>query len=388
MPPEPFEGSPAADQGGQDAGGLDIPGDESPFPSESGFADEGQASLPPLPSPGTAAEPGMQSDDYNFDGTLAGNQPQSASVPPENMQATEPGSNRPAHEMDQTGVFSAPDGPSEMSEEGGFELEATLREDTGPDPFGIDAGGMQADLPSEPASDTEWGNIPIDGQASPDLPESDLGLAGSSGYSPPPPVPVEEPVDQDPFDLTGEPSPETTAIPTYKPAAKSSGGGKKILFTLLLLAALGAGGYYSYPMVMDIINLKTQQPAGTLTPANVQVKALTRTDGRIIYLVRGVVKNESSGNVGMVQVEAQFRNSAGDVLSKSTSYCGNVFEDNQLVNLDLEKVRSDLQNELGQSLSNSSISPGQTVPFLVILDNPPAGIDRVTVTIPSFKETT
>jgi hypothetical protein len=303
-------------------------------------------------------------------------------------------SHRPAHEMDQTGAFSPPAGPSGPApstlpeEDGGFELEATLREDVPTDPFGGEAGEMSPETPSEPLPDGEWGNISIDEQASSDMPGGDLDLAGSSGYAPPPPVPLDESADHDPFDLTGEPAPETTSIPVYQPTAKPSGGGKKILVMLLLLAALGAGGYYGYPIVMETINSRTQQPEGTLTPANVQVKALNRTDGRIIYLVRGVVRNDSPGNIGMVQVEAQFRNAAGDVLSKSTSYCGNIFEDSQLVSLDLAKVQSDLQNELGQSLSNASIPPGQSVPFLVILDNPPAGIDRVTVTIPSFKETT
>jgi hypothetical protein len=87
-------------------------------------------------------------------------------------------------------------------------------------------------------------------------------------------------------------------------------------------------------------------------------------------------------------VEAQFRNASGDVLSKATSYCGNLIPDSNLVSLDLDQIRSDLQNELGQSLSNANITPGQTVPFLVILDNPPSGISKVTVTISSFKETT
>ncbi|MCK5351838.1 hypothetical protein KAJ77_04635, partial [bacterium] len=62
--------------------------------------------------------------------------------------------------------------------------------------------------------------------------------------------------------------------------------------------------------------------------------------------------------------------------------------DSDLVSLDLNRVRSDLQNELGQSLSNASIAPGQVVPFLIILDNPPSGVSKVTVTILSFKETT
>ena len=90
----------------------------------------------------------------------------------------------------------------------------------------------------------------------------------------------------------------------------------------------------------------------------------------------------------MIQVEAQFRNAAGDVLSKATSFCGNIFDDSELVSLNLDRIQTDLHNELGQSLSNANILPGKSVPFLVILGSPPAGISKVTVTISGFKETT
>ena len=90
----------------------------------------------------------------------------------------------------------------------------------------------------------------------------------------------------------------------------------------------------------------------------------------------------------MIQVEAQFRNAAGDVVSKATAFCGNLFDDSKLVSLKLDQIQTDLHNELGQSLSNANILPGKSVPFLIILDSPPAGISKVTVTISGFKETT
>jgi hypothetical protein len=265
-----------------------------------------------------------------------------------------------------------------------------MREESQPgsDPFGGETGEGISASPQGQDPDAGWGNIAIDGQAGQDSADDGFGLAESSDYVPPPPVPMEEPIGQEPIDHMGDTTPKTSTIPAYQSETRTSGGGKKGLAILLLLAALGGGGYFAYPTVMEMIQSRGQQTKGTLTPSNVQVKALSRSDGKIIYSVRGEVRNESTGNVGMIQVEAQFRNASGDVLSKATSYCGNLFEDSDLVSLDLNRVRSDLQNELGQSLSNASISPGQVVPFLVILDNPPSGVNKVTVTILSFKETT
>jgi hypothetical protein len=298
------------------------------------------------------------------------------------------GAQRPAHEMDHTGLASPPPSTTEQPEDGGFEIEGTMREEPlpGSDPFMDETGEGVADLPQDP--DAQWGNIAINGQAPPDTAGGVFGLADNSDQEPPPPVPMEEHLEQALPDHLDDTTAGTSAVPAYKPETRTSSRGKKGLVFLLLLAALGGGGYYAYPTVMEIIQSRGQQTEGTLTPANIQVKALNRTDGKILYSVRGEIRNESAGNVGMIKVEAQFRNASGDVLSTATSYCGNLFEDSELVSRDLKQVRSDLQNELGQSLSNATVVPGQAVPFLVILDNPPSGVSKVTVTILSFKETT
>ena len=157
---------------------------------------------------------------------------------------------------------------------------------------------------------------------------------------------------------------------------------------LLLLALLAAGGYFAYPRIMDTIGSRETQPQGTLTPEGIQVKSLTRQDGKLVYTVKGSVLNNSNVSVGMIQVEAQFRNASDEVVATSSAYCGNIFEDAEVTTGDIGKIQGDLQNELGQSLSNSGIQPGQSVPFLILLENPPTSINKVTVTISGFKETT
>ena len=302
------------------------------------------------------------------------------------------GAHRPAHEMDQTGLASPTPSTTEEPANSGFELEGTMREESapGPDPFGGDTDEGLPALPQEPGPDAEWGDIAIGGQAASDSTDGGFGLADGADFTTPPPAPpMEQPEDQSQPDYSSSSTAQTTTVPSYQPETRTSSGGKKLLVFLLLLGAIGGGGYFAYPTVMEMIQARRgQQTEGTLTPANIEVKALSRTDGKILYSVRGEVRNESAGNVGMIQVEAQFRNDAGDVLSKARSYCGNLLEDSELVSLDLKQIRSSLKNELGQSLSNASIAPGQTVPFLAILDNPPPGVSKVTVTILSFKETT
>jgi len=355
-----------------------------------GSLEEPPPGLTPLPPLGESLEdPASAGERYPSDFGITDQTSGSHLSPLPGKGLTDHGAQRPAHETDQTGLGSPPADPAEQQEVGGFEIEATMREEapSGSDLFGVDTEeGPDAAL-RDPDPEAGWGNISIDEQSSPDSGDDDFELADSTGYAPPPPVPREKPLDETLSDHGNAPTRETSRVPAYQPETRTSSGGKKALVILLLLGLLGGGGYFAYPMVMKLVQSRSQQMEGTLTPAKVQVKALNRTDGKIIYSVRGVVRNESASNVGMVQVEAQFRNDSGEVLSKAAAYCGNLFEEGALLNLDLGKVRSDLQNELGQSLSNASITPGMEVPFLVVLENPPSGISKVTVTIISFKET-
>lgn len=376
-PPPPPEGPPTPspeEEAGPDPGSEMTQGSPETPP------------LPPLDSAGASPEP--RGDSPLAESTLSEQERGGLEAPPPSETHGDHRSARPAHEMDQEGLVSPPPSPADHTEEGGLEIEGTMREEapSGSGLFGAKAGEGITAASEEP--ETGWGNIAIGGEPPSDSGESDFGIAESPGYEPPPPTPMEETGGGDLPGRVDDSGTATSSAAAYQAETSTSRGGKKGLLALLLLAALGAGGYFSYPAIMEMIQSRGQQPAGTLTPADIQVKALTRTDGKIIYLVRGKVLNQSAGNVGMIQVEAQFRNASGDILSKATSYCGNLFEDGDLVRMDMNRLRSDLQNELGQSLNNASIPSGQTVPFLVVLDNPPAGVSKVTVTILSFKETT
>jgi len=377
---------------GETSGPPAAPPDDNESGLFQGNQEEGTPGLPPLPPLGESLDSPVPGDEHGLpDQTPSGQDEEDPFFPPSGERAVEAGSPRPAHETDPKDPGPSPGNAQDSPESDGFEIERTLRNET---PSGFDPSGFTPDegldaALSEPDPEAGWGNIAIGGPTPSEGGDEDIELAGEPSYEPPPPVPTEEP----PVDAVHEPGDgstrETSRMPAYQNEVRSSGGGgRKAVVVLLLLGVLGGAGYFAYPTVMRIVESRIPQVEGTLTPSNIQVKALTRADGKIIYSVRGVVRNESATNVGMVQVEAQFRNESGDVLSKATSYCGNLLEESQLLSLDLKKVQADLQNELGQSLSNASITPGMTVPFLVVLDNPPSGISKVTVSITSFKETT
>lgn len=302
---------------------------------------------------------------------------------------------RPAHEIDR-GPPAAPSSEDvpvpELSE---FEIETTAREDTS-EPPESSTDLLEDDLPdtSLPVDEeTGWGNISLGAEPDQRLSEEGIDLAGSNESQSPPPPPStmdEELLGSSESEQFPDPMEERTPVPAYQPESTGSRKWRKGFLLLLVLVLLGTGGYFAYPKIMDIISSQREQTGGTLTPDpdSIQVKSLTRQDGKFVYTVRGEIRNNSQSGVGMIQVEAQFRNTSGEIVATSNAYCGNIFDDAQIITGDLEKLRSDLQNELGQSLSNSGIQPEQSIPFLIVLEDPPAGISNVTVSISAFKETT
>jgi hypothetical protein len=264
-----------------------------------------------------------------------------------------------------------------------------------------------ADEPAAPAADSEgesmdWGNIALDSPEAAANDESGFGLAGGDEEykpTPPPPVPMEEsepsaapipapiPEYSDPGG-GGEPQP---TVPTYQHEAPAkSGGGKGTFFLILiLLAGLGAAGYFfGYPMLQEYLGSKAGVQTGTLTIANQTATAIKRDDGNILSVVRGEVKNDTGKSVGLIEVIATFLGPNDQVLGQSSSFCGNLFTDAELRSDDLQKIRSELQYELGQAMSNNSIQAGASVPFLVLLENSSMDIKRVTVKVAGYKETT
>jgi len=335
------------------------------------------------------------------DGQVPGDLP--AGAPADDDGLSEIRAARPAHEKDRPKAVRADDEPGSTPGPEGeeFEIETTTREDAPPlsgEPGPSSGVHPPPETVPSHGSLEDWGNIPLDSEGESKTDETRIGLGEESRtFSP---SLLEDKVFPDlGTGSEGELPPQKRPLLTdlSPPKPKKGKTGKCFVF-LLVLALLGAGGYLAYrlayPKVMDILYEmeilvpKTETQEEILKPNKIQVRSLARQDGKMIYTVHGEVRNDSSVSVGMIQIEAQFRDSADGIVARSRSFCGNVFEDEQLITGDLAKIRADLQNELGQSLSNSNVKPGQAVPFLILLEDPPSTINKVTVTISGFKETT
>ncbi|MEE8319468.1 MAG: zinc-ribbon domain-containing protein [bacterium] len=230
----------------------------------------------------------------------------------------------------------------------------------------------------------EWGNIALETESAQTPDQTDIDI------SPPEPAALDDLEEQPPHideTVASYTKPVTGKIPKPDIRAKPPKKERKGLRLLLLLVLLLAAGYYNYPKIRNLLPSKSTAPQGDLAVENVQVSTLKRGDGVLLAAVRGNVRNKYLSNKGMIQVEAIFKGKGGKELARAAAYCGNLFSDNELASRDLSSIRTALENEFGQSLSNSSIAPESSVPFLIVMEDPPLDSKEVTVKVLKFSDT-
>lgn|GEM_PF-6796297 len=395
FPPREVPAAPPAPQPPQDLSDKRQPEESPKEPSGPAKTDQPDLFGEPEEKPLSASPPSDEDRGLSplADGLLAANPPAPEAndedlLPRSGEEIGEKRSDRPAHEKDRGLSGSPKDTKTGISEEDVFFIESTLR-DGSSRPVGEDTPeepDSSAGIPGGGDAMKDWGNISLDPAADAEdwnkiAPDEEPGpLPGPLGHK----DDLNEPI---PGVGDDGPSPLASRAMQQKEIPQKGGGGKWLAF-LLVLGLLGAGGYLAWPRLMEVINPPPKIQEEILNPAKVQVRSLSRRDGKMIYAVTGEVHNSSSSGVGIIRIEAQFRNQGDEIVARSASFCGNVFTEEELISGDLAKIREGLQNELGQGLANSNVGPGQAVPFLIVLEDPPSTIKKVTVTISGFKETT
>jgi len=250
-------------------------------------------------------------------------------------------------------------------------------EDVFPHTDRLSITGLTTFDPSAPASTNggmDWGNISMDGAERPDV---DLTPAPDPSPGPDPLGPSVQSYSPEPDFPPEHPETEATKVELRHVAARPVKKRGKGLVFFLVLVLLGAGGYFAYPKISQLIGRVTGRiPAakkGALTVKDSRFGSIKRSDGIILVTVRGVVMNNTGKKQGMIRITGEFKGADGEILATTASFCGNTFSDEDLNLMPMGKIRAALQNELGQSLNNSAVAPGKSVPFLLILESPAIG---------------
>ncbi len=146
------------------------------------------------------------------------------------------------------------------------------------------------------------------------------------------------------------------------------------LFTGLIAAAallaVGALGYFGLSS-FSTDKTTVAQENGRIGVRSIKASYLQNRAVGTLLVISGEALNEYSKPRAALQVKASMLDAAGQVLVSKSAYCGNLLNDEQLTTLPLENIEAAMNNQFGDSLANLEVAPGKTVPFTIVIANPP-----------------
>jgi hypothetical protein len=94
-----------------------------------------------------------------------------------------------------------------------------------------------------------------------------------------------------------------------------------------------------------------------------------------ILVIKGQVANLSATERSGIRILAAMLDGSGKTLAERTVYAGNVVSGETLKKGNREALNKELSNPLGDGLANMHVSPGKSIPFMVLFFDAPANID-------------
>lgn len=187
------------------------------------------------------------------------------------------------------------------------------------------------------------------------------------------------------------------SMPRPRPRKKKRGTSKLLVF-ILILAMIGVGGFYAYdpyikpflekndiqiqiPYLSQFLNPKPKDPAGTfnLSVLDINSKFIESDKNGRLFVISGKVRNGYGNKRGIILLNGKLF-SKGKVLVKSEQvYAGVMISDQDLKATPIAEIQLRLRKMPGPRDANTSVHPGQTLPFMVVFSDLPGDLDEFVV---------
>ncbi|MFO7839027.1 MAG: DUF3426 domain-containing protein [Desulfosalsimonadaceae bacterium] len=167
------------------------------------------------------------------------------------------------------------------------------------------------------------------------------------------------------------------------------------LLVLILLAAVAAGGIYYFGLQDRIPFLggsqSGSQGAGPVAAESVSgevtlssgpdYRFITNESAGELLVITGSVVNSYEHPRNLIKLKADLYDAQGEVIRSQSSYAGNVIPDERLKKEGLRPLQTELASR--QEGSGAVVSPGKSVPFMVLFGNMPENMEEFVVEVVS-----
>ncbi len=192
-----------------------------------------------------------------------------------------------------------------------------------------------------------------------------------------PPVPVAAPEQTAAMDFTfqadtaGEASPLSIASRRIQSPITST---LVIIACLLLAGALGYMGYLflgNGAKPAPFFGAQAQVEEGKITVQQVQASYLNKAVAGDLLIITGEALNSFDKPRAALQVKATLFSDTNEPVVTQLAYAGNRLTREQLASMSWDKIEAAMNNQFGDSLTNLEVPPGKTIPFTLVIINPP-----------------
>ena len=189
-------------------------------------------------------------------------------------------------------------------------------------------------------------------------------------------------------DITFEaPSPAEEAPPLPITSRRRQSSTISLVVGVIAVLVVGALGYLAVSMLG-----KAPVPVdeGKITVQNVKAYFVPKAAAGELLVITGEALNNHKKARAALQVKGMVYGANNQTLANKTAYAGNPLSQEQLSSMTAEKIDAAMNNQFGDSLVNLEVQPGKTIPFTVVIINPPKdgkdfGVEPVGSTIAASK---
>ena len=168
---------------------------------------------------------------------------------------------------------------------------------------------------------------------------------------------------------------------------------KKLFYFLLFLLLLAGGYAILQPEAARTLLDRVVDPVRNLLPfarqtpvsfTAVEEHFLANTEAGRLMVIRGVAVNNTAETLPAIRARARILDSKGETVRESASHGGNILTEEELRTLNPEEMAAILDTPEGRNFPNVQVPPEGTVPFMIVIIDPPENAAEYTIeTVPS-----
>lgn len=98
-----------------------------------------------------------------------------------------------------------------------------------------------------------------------------------------------------------------------------------------------------------------------------------------VFVVQGNVVNGYRVTKSFIKIKATIKSKDNKVLATKIVFAGNTFSPSEIKELTYSEIEKGLNNKMGKSMMNVTVSPGKSLPFMVVFDKIPENAVNVEV---------